>query len=90
MLSCTLTPALALIDPPPPAQAKDPDAKPYPRMLAPVSGGGAMPVSAAMGMKRGKSQVRCCVAFACHCLLGQGGRTRGSLRCFIEHCCCIL
>ncbi|KAL4435566.1 hypothetical protein ABPG77_002529 [Micractinium sp. CCAP 211/92] len=36
--------------------AKDPDAKPYPRMLAPVSGGGAMPVSAAMGMKRGKSQ----------------------------------
>lgn len=26
-------------------------------MLAPVSGGGAMPVSAAMGMKRGKSQV---------------------------------
>lgn len=36
--------------------AKDPEAKPYPRMLAPVSGGGAMPVSAAMGMKRGKSQ----------------------------------
>lgn len=35
---------------------KDPDAKPYPRMVAPVSGGGAMPVSAAMGMKRGKSQ----------------------------------
>lgn len=41
-----------------PLQVKDPDAKPYPRMVAPVSGGGAMPVSAAMGMKRGKSQVR--------------------------------